>query len=424
MARKREGAAEHRNGKWQAHLRLPGPAPRKRKWFVLDPQPRDRETAKAAALTMQTMLDARGYVPSERDTTVNEYSEHRWLPMQEKRWPSSWTNDRSNLRLYVHPEIGTLPMQGLTKQHGRDLVRKLDALAASGTISPKTASNIWYTATCVMADAVSSNEPTIAILDTNPFADIDPPKEGIKKEKQFLHPDEFLRLVACPAVPLVHARLYTFAAYTQLRQGEIYGLRWRDVDVQHGTIKIDHQLGSGDDGDAATKTRTTHRIKIEPALRPLLEAMQQEGRGKGSARVFSDPPPATGEYGLANMIRAHIELSGIEREELRVRTRTSRWIVFHDLRATGAVWRFKRNGAEDTITDVMEDGGWGGLGTVQKYLRLARYMTGTPFPALPARLLANPAFNGPAMAPRGHSDPRNLGNFVGAAGIEPATSTV
>jgi hypothetical protein len=34
------------------------------------------------------------------------------------------------------------------------------------------------------------------------------------------------------------------------------------------------------------------------------------------------------------MIRAHIEAAGIEREELRVRTKTSRWIVFHDLRAT------------------------------------------------------------------------------------------
>lgn len=37
------------------------------------------------------------------------------------------------------------------------------------------------------------------------------------------------------------------------------------------------------------------------------------------------------------------------------------------VRGTGAVWRFKRNSPEDTITDVMEDGGWGNLGTVQKY---------------------------------------------------------
>jgi hypothetical protein len=151
---------------------------------------------------------------------------------------------------------------------------------------------------------------------------------------------------------------------------------------------------------------------------PLLEAMQRESRGKGSARVFADPPPTTGEYGLANMIRAHIEAAGIDREELRLRTKTSRWIVFHDLRATGAVWRFKRNGSEDTITDVMEDGGWTNLGTVQKYLRLARYMTGAPFPQLPERLLASPVFISPAKAPRGYSRATNLEKSVGAVGIE------
>jgi hypothetical protein len=41
----------------------------------------------------------------------------------------------------------------------------------------------------------------------------------------------------------------------------------------------------------------------------LLETMQRESRGKGRARVFSDPPPATGEYGLANMIRAPTEVA-------------------------------------------------------------------------------------------------------------------
>ncbi len=172
---------------------------------------------------------------------------------------------------------------------------------------------------------------------------------------------------------------------------EINGLRWLDVRALPPVRALLERSPS-----VAMLERSfrlaVRRIKLEPALRPLLEAMQRESQGRGTARVFSDPPPATGEYGLANMIRAHLEAAGIEREELRVRTKTSRWIVFHDLRATGAVWRFKRNGPEDTITDVMEDGGWGGLGTMQKYLRLARYMTGTAFPQLPKRLLAGPDF--------------------------------
>ncbi len=425
MARKREGSVEHRNGKWQAHLWLPGTKPHKRKWFVLDPQPRDRETAKAAARIAQQMLDTRGYVPSERDITVAEYSESRWLPMQEKRWPSSWTNDRSNLRLYLQPDLGALPMRGITKQHGRDFVDKLDALADKGTIAPKTANNIWHTATCMFGDAVTSNVTGIAILDSNPLANIDPPKSGIKREKQFLFPDEFVQLVASTEVPLVHARLYAFAAYTQLRQNEMLGLEWRDLDLNHGTITVHHQLADEDEEDErATKTRTTRRIKIERELLPMLIAMQRESSGKGKALVFSAPPPATGEYGLANAVRKHMEVAGVDREELRVRTKTSRWLVFHDLRATGAVWRFKRNGREDALTDVMEDGGWSNLGTMQVYMRLARFMGGAPFPPLPGRLLEEAKSIGPGKAPLGHSGAKKPVKLVGVAGIEPATSSV
>ena len=53
------------------------------------------------------------------------------------------------------------------------------------------------------------------------------------------------------------------------------------------------------------------------------------------------------------------------------------------------------------ITDVMEDGGWTNLGTVQKYLRLARYRTATPFPTgaavaldAEARIRSGDAFSG------------------------------
>jgi hypothetical protein len=68
--------------------------------------------------------------------------------------------------------------------------------------------------------------------------------------------------------------------------------------------------------------------------------MQRESRGKGRTRLFPDPPPVIGEYGLANSLRKHLKVAGVERELLYESTPTNRWIVFHDTRATGAVWRF------------------------------------------------------------------------------------
>ncbi len=67
MPRVREGSVEFRNGCWQAHVWLPGPKPRKRQWTrFIDPQPKDRAQAKAAARIAQEILDTCGYVTSQR----------------------------------------------------------------------------------------------------------------------------------------------------------------------------------------------------------------------------------------------------------------------------------------------------------------------------------------------------------------------
>jgi integrase len=433
MPRARTGNAAFKNGCWQAHLQMPGPKPRKRKWFRLDPQPKDLAQAKDAARIAQEMLDTRGYVPAARDITVGEYAEKRWLPMQEKRHPASWTNNRSDLRNHILPDLGTLPMRGITKEHGKALRLKLNTAVREKTMRDRTARNIWHTATGMFDDATNSDDPKIAVLDANPLAGLQAPDEkSVEREEQMLYPGEFLQLVACRDVPIDHARLYTLAIYTQRREGEILGLEWRDIHLAHGTITVHHQAdyvrGDGSDPDRHTKGRRGNEIKIDRELRPLLVAMQQETGGKGRTRLFPDPPPVTGEYGLAAALRKHLKAAGVERELLYDDTDTNRWAVFHDLRATGAVWRFKRGGPEDTLTDVMEDGAWSDLDVMKHYIRKARFMTGTPFPPLPVRLLgpgaAGTKTNGPGKAPQGYSTPKKTAKTVGATGIEPVTSSV
>ncbi len=431
MPRAREGSVEFRNGCWQAHLWMPGPKPRKRQWFRLDPQPKDRAQAKDAARIAQEMLDTCGYVPSVRDITVTEWTEKRWLKMQEKRWPDSWTNDRSNLRMYIQPEIGTLPMRGVTREHLRGLVAKLDTMIDDGKIASSTAHNIWRTCTGMFGDAVSSKVEGIVVLEVNPALNIEPPKEGIQKEKQFLYPDEFLTLVSCQDVPLIYARVYAFAIYTGMRQAEILGCEWRDIDLAHGRIHVHHTADfmRGDGTvNKPTKAHRSRRIPIEENLRPLLEAMKKEAGD--NIRVFSDPPTVTGEYGLANMIRRHVAGAGADKDRpelTRPAAETQRALTFHDTRATHTVWRLKRNHPGDAPIDVKDDGGWGSLAMVDVYSRLARHMGGAPFPTLPKRLLTPESAeksNSPGKAPRGYSSPTNNGKSVGAAGLEPATSSV
>lgn len=386
MPNKREGSVEWRGGMWQGHLWFEGP-PKHRKWVPLEGIAReDRALAKEAAAEAQALVTKHGYVPHVRGLTLNEWMPC-WLKLREKVFPSSWQNDRANYDLHIAPELGVLPIKALTRDHGRSLARKLDDRVLAGKMADATARNIWHTATRMLLDATRSNEPGIAVLESNPFRDVEGPvAKSPEREKQLLHPDEFLTLVTCTRVPLLHARLYAFAIYAQMRQAEQLGLDWSAVDLKHGTIHV-HETADymRSDGEAtkATKTKAARRIRIEAALAPLLEAMHRESAGTG--RVFPNPPAVTGEYGLANMLRVHLKDAGVEREELTERLATRMPIRFHDLRATGVTWRLARG---DTPIHVQQDVGHAGFGTTEVYLRLARDIRAEDvFPPLPARLL-------------------------------------
>lgn len=408
MPKQRSGNVEWRGGMWKAHVWFPGP-PRRRDWVPLEGiGSNDRELAKQAAVVAQEVIDRHGYVPSFRGETVSEWTRKRWLKLREKLWPSSWTNDASNFRIYIEPELGILPMRGVTRDHGRTLCRKLDDMVIAGDMAESTARNVWHTATRMFLDARESNEPGVAVLDANPFRDIEgPTAEGVEREKQLLYPDEFLKLVSCPEVPLLYARFYAVAVYTLTRQAEELALDWSAVDLAHGTVHV-HQSADyvRDDGRKAkpTKGRKARRPELEAELAPLLEAMKRESGGKGL--VFPEPPTVTGEYGLAEMLRKHLKAAGVERSELTERLATRMPIRFHDLRATGITWRLARG---DAPILVQQDAGHSSFQTTEKYIRLARGIRPEEvFPPLPRRLLGASA-NGPRMAQTGQSRSKTSG---------------
>ncbi len=363
-------------------------------------------------------MDAR---EGKRATTVNEWFP-RWITLRKKLWPS-WENDDTNFRIYIEPLLGILPMKAITRDHGRALARKLDDLVLKEEIADTTARNVWHTGTRMFLDGTQSNEPGVAVLDANPFRDIEgPTAKSPEKQKQFLYPDEFLQLVWCDDVPLVYARFYAVAVYSHVREAEQLALGWSAIDLKHATIHV-HESADfvRDDGEGTkpTKSGKARRLGIEVELLPLLEAMHRESGGKG--RLFPEPLTVTGEYGLAQTLRRHLKLAGVEREELHERTKTQMRLRFHDLRATGITWRLARG---DAPILVQQDAGHESFQTTEKYIRLARGIDPEAvFPVLPSRLL-KAAGKSPGKAPRGYSHAKNAEKFVGATGIEPVTSSV
>ena len=113
------------------------------------------------------------------------------------------------------------------------------------------------------------------LLRHSPLAELRKPRAESRCE--YLSRDEVRRLLASVDVPLethpelrkqVLAIAVRLAIYAGLRVGEVFGLRWRDVDLQTGLLTISRSYGLG------TKTGKTRQVPIADELHEALRAWQ------------------------------------------------------------------------------------------------------------------------------------------------------
>jgi len=111
-------------------------------------------------------------------------------------------------------------------------------------------------------------------ISDNPAAKIKVMKESPKKPR-LLESDEVVRLLA-ETPDHLHA-LVACAVYAGLRRSELFHLRWEDVDLKEGELRVVSRA------DHPTKNRETRHIPMSTALR---EALTRHPRRLGSPYVF------------------------------------------------------------------------------------------------------------------------------------------
>ena len=363
----------------------------KRKLVLFDP---GTTADDARALAPVLAERARFALGEHEGETVTEYAK-RWCEWREGRGLGCVPGDRVRLACHVFPTLGTLPIADVQRDDLKRVVQALDVKAragfyrtAEGSRRPfgwKSAVCAWSVARALFRDACGAKRVDLCVREDNPTEGIAGPDTGARKAKTYLWPSEFVALVSSPAVPVRWRRLFAIAVYTCARAGELAALEWGDVDLDHGTIHI-HRSTDRVRGrqTKATKSEAARRIPIEPALVPLLAAMQREAKGRGPVLRM----PSIG--GQSRKLRTYLERVGVERADLFARDATRKAMTFHDLRATGITWQIARG---DDPMRVMQRAGHADFATTQIYLREAENLSagfGTVFPPLPADLLAKP----------------------------------
>lgn len=348
-------------------------------WHVLDEAITQDDEAGARAFAAEFASLAKATTKDGTGESVSAYS-IRWLTARPAR---TRKDNRSHLDTHILPEIGNVAILSLTAAHGDRLVGALDRKIADGTMSDKTARNVWGTVKRMLRDAAHAKPATgLRCLEANPFRDVMPPERTrVKKSLQWLYPSELVSFVSHPDVPLRWKRNVAIAVYLGLRDGEQRALRWPQVDLEHGIVRVsetfDRETKAAREG---TKTGAVRTVPIPAPLMPLLTQMHEESGGEGLVckGVYS-------QRAMARGLRTWLRKAGVTRPELHARTSVSLPIRWHDLRATYATWLAVTGAAATEIRDVL---GHTQVSMTDRYMRAATVARagnfGAPFPALPS----------------------------------------
>ena len=233
MAKKRgngEGSISRRkNGGWMAQYAVYTGEGRKRKTLY------GKTRAEVGAKLAKALSDREGGLTFDASNMKLDDYLTLWLTdsVRDSVRPATYEGYARQVRNHLTPTLGPIKLRALTPTHLRGLYRdKLD----SG-LSPRTVQYIHVTIHKALKQALNDG-----LVPRNVAEAVKPPQVR-REEIQPLTPEQTKRLVEFVSEDRLEA-LYVLAVTAGLRQGELLGLKWEDVDLDHGIpARKAHPLG-------------------------------------------------------------------------------------------------------------------------------------------------------------------------------------
>jgi integrase len=168
------------------------------------------------------------------------------------------------VRQHITPELGQVKLKNLRQDRVRRLLRdKQD----SGRLSTRTVRLIHTVLSKALKQAVADD-----ILPRNVCDAVRPPKQ-IKKEMSPLNPYQARAFLEAARGDRLEA-LYVLAVTAGLREGELLGLKWDDVNLETGKLQVRRQLTRTKDGLSFTapKRGRSRSVRLTGSATAALKA--------------------------------------------------------------------------------------------------------------------------------------------------------
>jgi integrase len=175
---------------------------------------------------------ARGVVFDAKGATVGEFLA-RWLEDRVKPSAShrTYAAHRQQVRSHVTPAIGRIKLDALRKAQ----VDRLYAVLLRGGLAPSTVRRVHAVLHAALEEAVRGD-----LIPRNPATHANKPKVR-QPEMEPLDAGQARELLEAARGDRYEA-LFVLCLTAGLRQGEALGLRWSDIDLDVGTLRVNRQL--------------------------------------------------------------------------------------------------------------------------------------------------------------------------------------
>jgi integrase len=302
----------------------------------------------------------RGKMPPVQSLTVEQFLT-QWLERIDVA-PLTRESYEEKTRLHIIPVIGKIRLIELTPRHVEDLLQAKDEV-----LSPRS----LHTIRAVLRTALSRAqrwgyvERNVAALATSPKVR---PYEAayltVEQAKSFLAAARRDRLSA----------MYCVAMAMGLRQGELLGLRWQDVDLETGMLSVRKALKSIRGQGLVlmdTKTPKSRRTLVMPEF--VRDELRQHRSHQIEERLLAGSLWSNNDLVFCTALGNPLEASNVLRRSfhnvcrnagIAYSTKARKALRFHDLR-TSAATIMLAVGLPDRV--VMETLGHSNLGMTAHY---------------------------------------------------------
>ncbi len=247
----------------------------------------------------------------------------------------------SRLSKFITPIVGNVPIKSFRIEHAERVLANPKLPAGSRRHVAQLVQHVLALAVYPLKLIVASPIPRGWL-----------PKKRKAKAGAFLLPAEDAALLRCVAVPLRRRVLFGVLAREGMRRSEATSLRWEDLDLKHGTVRLD-----------ANKTDDPRMWVMRPDVVRALKKWE---------KLSPSAPFDFYTNQLAAQLRDDLGTAKVKRPELNERNDTRMRLRAHDLRATFITLSLANGRTEAWVADRT---GHKSSEMINRYRRPARTLT-------------------------------------------------